>query len=127
MAETGRRVNVVDATGVMADAAGTEVTPKFATFTTSTATTNVQVVAAVSGKKIRVLCCAVNADGDTDVHFRSASTAITGVRYLPSSGAGSGWSYAPVGRFQTAAGEALNVYLSTAVATSGELTYIEVD
>ncbi len=41
--------------------------------------------------------------------------------------AGSGWSYAPVGRFQTAAGEALNVYLSTAVATSGELTYIEVD
>jgi len=127
MAETGMRVNVVNATGVMTDADGDEVTPKFAKFTTSTATTNIEVVAAVTGKKIRVLAAAINADGDVDVHFRSASTAITGVRYIPSSGGGSGWSFCPLGRFQTVAGEALNVYLSAAIATSGEITYIEVD
>lgn len=127
MAETGQRVNAIPATGVLADADGGECTPKFATFSTSTATTNVPVVTAVSGKKIRVLAARINADGDTDAHFRSASTAISGLAYLPASGAGCGWSYCPLGRFETAVGEALNVYQSAAIAISGEVTYVEVD
>jgi len=126
MAETGQRVNAAAVTGMAVDSDGTPLTPKFAKFTTSTATTNIEVVAAVSGKKIRVIAGGLNADGDVDVHFRSASTAITGTRYIPSSGGGSGWSYCPLGRFETVASEALNVYLSAAVATSGEITYVEV-
>lgn len=127
MPDTGRRVNVVPATGVLADASGAECIPKFATFSTSSATTNVAVVNAVTGKKIRVLAASINGDGDTDVHFRSGSTQITGTRYLPSSGAGSGWSYCPLGRFETTAGAALNVYQTAAVAIAGEITYVEVD
>jgi len=123
--ETGQRTFATSATGYLVDYDGSILTPKFAKFTTSTATANVEVVAAVAGKKIRVLAAAINADGDVDVHFRSASTAITGTRYIPSSGGGSGWSYTPLGRFETATGEALNVYLSAAIATSGEITYVE--
>lgn len=82
-------------------------------------------VAAVAGKRIRVLSMAVVAAGSVSVTFKSGSTDLTGAMSL-SQGVPlesvSGW-----GAFQTAAGEALVLNLSGAVQTSGWLTYQTID
>jgi hypothetical protein len=102
----------------------TALTPKFATISTSSSGAT-SVVAAVASKKLRVLRLSLVANGAVNVKFQSASTDRTGLYYL---GANGGWvePFCPVGIFETAAGEALNVNLSGAVAVGGSLTYVEV-
>jgi hypothetical protein len=104
----------------------TALTPKFATFSTSSsgATT---VVALVSSKRIRVLRWRCSANGTTNVKWQShvTPTDISGLSYLTQF-KDSGGAYCPVGHFQTVSGEALDINNSAAIAISGEVTYVEV-
>jgi hypothetical protein len=103
----------------------TALTPKFAAIAASSSGDNT-VVAAVTSKKIRVLRWDLAANGNVNAKWKSgASTDKTGLYYLTQY-AGVGGSYCPVGLFETAAGEALVLNLSGAVAVGGVLTYVEV-
>ena len=85
-----------------------------------------QLVAAVPGKKIRVLSYVIVANGAVNVKFQSASTDLTGLLYFAANG-GAVSGMEGLGCFQTAVGEALNVHLSGNVAVGGHLTYVVVD
>lgn len=98
----------------------TNVTPKFAVITASAAG-ETAVVAAVTGKKIRVLNYVLTRSGAVNVKFQSGTSDITGLLYE-----GAAAAYSPLGQFETAAGAALNINLSGAVAVGGHITYIEV-
>ena len=85
-------------------------------------------VAAVTGKKIRVYQVVLIAGGTTTVRFESAAggTALTGqLNLVANVGFSTGWC--PAGHFQTLAGELLNLELSAAVTVDGWLIYAEVD
>jgi hypothetical protein len=82
-----------------------------------------EIVAAVTGKKIRVLACSFMANGTVNVKWQSASTDLTGLAYLVAN-TGKVLPYSPGGWFETAVGEALNIHLSGAVAVGGELVYV---
>ena len=84
------------------------------------------VVAAVSGKKIYILRWSLSANGNVNVNWQShATTSIaTGLHYMTQY-ATAGGAYCPAGIFATAAGEALDINLSAAVAVGGELTYVQ--
>lgn len=84
-------------------------------------------VAAVTGKKIRVLAAVLVASGGANtVRFESGAggTALTGLMDLAADGQlvlprnGSGW-------FETAAGALLNLELSVATSVAGMLVYEE--
>lgn len=96
-------------------------TPSFALISTAS-TGDQQVVAAVTGKKIRVLSYTIVSTSANAVKFRSASTDKTGAMALAANG-GVSTSYSPVGHFETVAGEALNINLGSAAQISGHLTY----
>lgn len=86
-------------------------------------------VAAVTGKKIRVLALfAIMTGTAVTIRFESGAggTALTG-QMQPTQGGGFVLSYNPVGWFETAAGELLNMELSGAQSVDGVLTYVEVD
>jgi hypothetical protein len=104
----------------------TALTPKFALISASSsgATT---VVAAVAGKRIRVLRWSLSSNGAVNVKWQShiTPTDLTGLFYLTQF-ANAGGAYCPVGIFQTISGEALDINLSGAVAVGGVLTYVEV-
>lgn len=102
----------------------TPLTPKFAAISASSSG-QTSVVGSVSAKKIRVLRLSLVANAATNVKFQSNSTDLTGLYYLV---ANTGWveAYCPVGIFETAAGETLNINLSAAQAVGGSLTYVEV-
>ena len=106
---------------------GTPITPKFAPITaTSLGSTNL--VAAVAGKKIRVLKAIVSYGAQVQAKFVSNGTTptdLTGLFY-GAANAGFGLSYAPVGSVETLAGEPLAINLSAAAPVGGVLTYIEV-
>lgn len=94
---------------------------------TASSSGNNEIVAAVAGKHIRVLSYNYVASGTVNVAWRSGATTVIG---------GLGYWVANTGKvapknedgwFQTAAGEALNVNLSGAVAIGGEGTYVEID
>lgn len=87
------------------------------------------VVAAITGKKIRVLSYTIVAAGAVTAIWKSGTTAlsgamsmITGVPIHSSVQPNSLGDYVPV--LQTAAGEALVVTLSSGVQVSGHLTYV---
>lgn len=84
-----------------------------------------EVVAAVTGKKIRVLSAVVGpnavANGAT---FKSATSAIDGLRTIAIGGIYA-LPYHPNGWFETVAGQALNLGLSAAQACSVLVSYIE--
>jgi hypothetical protein len=91
-------------------------------------------VAATSGKKIRVLSLFLVPAGTVTARFESGAsgTALTGQMVLPVEGQ----HYAtpaltlpfnPEGWFQTAASQLLNLELSGAVSVDGALTYVLVD
>lgn len=102
----------------------TALTPKFAVISASSSG-NTSVVALVSSKKIRVLAYAFQCNAAVNVKFQSNTTDKTGLFYnAANTGALAGFN--PVGWFETAAGEALNINLSGAVAVGGHITYIEV-
>lgn len=85
------------------------------------------IVAAVTGKKIRVFQVVLISAGTTTVRFESGAggTALTGQLSLAANvGFSTGWC--PVGHFETAAGSLLNLELSAAISVDGWLVYLEV-
>jgi hypothetical protein len=104
----------------------TVLTPKFAVIDDASSGDNT-IVAAVSGKKIRVLSYVLVAAGTVTARFESgaAGTALTGQMSLVDAvGVSAGFS--PVGHFETAVDALLNLELSGAVSVDGHLTYVEV-
>lgn len=88
------------------------------------------VIAAVTGKKIRVLAAhlsasgAVNAKWITDTAGTPAD--LSGLAYFAAAGAAYVLPYNPDGWFEGAAGKDLGLNLSGAVAVGGVITYMEV-
>lgn len=98
---------------------------------TASASGATQLVAAVAGKRIRVLHYRLMASGAVSVKFQSASTDITGLMPFAANGGISAGapSIIPAGlifEFQTEPGEALNINLSGAVAVGGYMLYQEI-
>lgn len=86
------------------------------------------IIAAVAGKKIRVLGFFLVAGGTVVARFESdtGGTALTGQMTLAVNNVvASGFN--PLGLFETVAGELLNLELSLAVSVDGALTYVLVD
>lgn len=84
-------------------------------------------VAAVSGKLIRVLAVLVMSDGTVDTRFESGAsgTALTGQMPLL---VNQGYAVSnPWGLFQTASNTLLNLELSAAINVHGWVSFIEVD
>jgi hypothetical protein len=103
----------------------TALVPKFAKINASGLGTN-NILAAVTGKKIRVLRWDLTTSGAVNAKFQSnAATDISGLYYFAQNG-GISAGFSPVGHFQTNAGETLDLNLSAAVAVGGTLTYVEV-
>lgn len=87
------------------------------------------IVAAVTGKKIRVLSYFLILTGTTiSLRWESGAggTALTGQMTLAQAG-GMVLPHNPLGWFETASGELLNLELSGAQSVDGGLTYVEVD
>ncbi len=85
------------------------------------------IVAAVSGKLIRVLAVLVMSDGTVDTRFESGAsgTALTGQMPLL---VNQGYALSnPWGLFQTASNTLLNLELSAAINVHGVVCYLEVD
>lgn len=94
----------------------------------SGAATDNTIVAAVAGKRIRVLGFGIVAAGAVTVAFESSTTsALTGVMSLAANGDLSLTAENPLGLFETVAAELLNMTLGGAVQVSGWLTYQLVD
>ncbi len=95
---------------------------KFAAYSETTGARNEQ-VAAVTGKKIRVLSWTLNASAaENTATWESATTALSGAIEIANN-AVVGASYAG-GLFETVAGEALNVTQGAASLMSGHITYV---
>jgi hypothetical protein len=83
------------------------------------------VIAAVTGKRIKVIAYVLKTKAAVDVKWQSAATDVTGLMGLNSTDSGivvppselSGWWTGGVG-------EALNLNLSGAVAVGGHVTYV---
>ena len=85
------------------------------------------IVAAVTGKKIRVLSLFYLASGTVTVRFESGAggTALTGqMQHTAQTGAVLG--YNEEGWFETTSGALLNMELSGATSVDGSLSYIEI-
>lgn len=83
------------------------------------------IVAAVAGKKIRVLCGSLTMTGTAvTIRFESAAggTALTG-QMTPAQGQTIPITYCPMGNFETVAGELLNLELGGAQSVDGWLVY----
>lgn len=105
----------------------TPLLPKFAKIDAAGAGDN-EVVAAVTGKKIRVLALFLVMTGTAvTIRFESSAggTALTG-QMTPSQGGGFVLPFNPVGWFETVAGENLNLELGGAQSVDGCLTYVEI-
>lgn len=85
------------------------------------------IVAAVTGKKIRVHAVFLVAAGAVNVRFESGAsgTALTGQMNCAANG-GFVLPYNPVGWFETAAATLLNLELSGATSVDGCIVYSEV-
>lgn len=86
------------------------------------------IVAAVSGKKIRVLSFFLVADGAVTVAFEdgASGTALTGDMSMAANGV-LVVPHNPHGWFETSVNTLLNIELGGAVGVRGALTYVEVD
>jgi hypothetical protein len=104
---------------------GSQAVVKYAVISTSA---TASVVAAVAGKKIRVLGYVLSAAGTVNVKWQShvTPTNLSGLLYMVANTAISS-TPSPLGLFETVAGEALDLNLSASVAVGGHVTYIEVD
>ena len=101
--------------------------PKFAKIDAATSGDNT-LVAAVTGKKIRVLAAFFTMTGTAvTIRFESAAggTALTG-QMTPTQGQTIVLPFNPLGWFETVAAELLNLELGGAQSVDGALTYIEV-
>jgi hypothetical protein len=86
------------------------------------------IVAAVTGKKIRVQRYEISASGAVNAKWRSGTTDVTGLLYLAAAGstADADAADAQAGDdflFETVAGQALVLNLSAAVAVGGFVDY----
>lgn len=90
-------------------------------FVNTAATGNTALVAAITGKKIRVLSVIVFTTLANTIKFQSATTDISAT--FPLAANGNIISEVSDGLFETAVGEALNVNLSVATATGVSVTY----
>lgn len=102
-------------------------TVKYAVISASSSGDNT-VLAAVAGKRFRVLALFIMASSAVNARFESGAggTALTGLGYPAANG---GWvlPYSPVGWFETLAVETLlNLELSGAVAVGGCIVYQEI-
>lgn len=98
--------------------------PKRATISSSTSGDNT-VVAAVTGKKIRVTALHLVTEGAVVLTWKSGATSISGaLPYVGNSGLAMGNGASPIG-LDTTSGEALVLNLSQAVGVRGWLAYIE--
>jgi hypothetical protein len=90
---------------------------------------NNTIVAAVAGKKIRVMGFFFVAAGAVDARWESDAdgTALSGVMTLAAGDPFVASGFNPLGWFETVAGELLNLELSAAVSVDGALTYVLVD
>lgn len=104
----------------------TELTPKFAAIAASSNGNNT-IVAAVTGKKIRVIQFKLSSSGTVNWKWQSGAgvTDLTGLTYAVANTLEAG-IYNPVGHFETAAGSLLNLNLSAATAVGGYVVYVEV-
>lgn len=107
-------------------AAGVDLTPKFVAIAASSSGNNT-ILAAVTGKHIRVLALYLVANGSVNAKWQSGAggTDLTGLAYLIAN-SGMVLPFNPVGWFQTAVNTLLNLNLSGAVAVGGTLVYVEV-
>lgn len=109
----------------------TALTPKFAAIAAATSGDNT-LVAAVVGKKIRVLALMLVAAGSVNAYFTSAAggTVIFGGstnKIALVANTGFVLPFSPVGWFENSStNQLLNLNLSAAVAVSGGLVYVEV-
>ena len=100
---------------------------KYAVISASSSGNNT-LVAAVTGKKIRVVAYNFMGAGAVNAKFQSGAggTDLTGLKYLDAAGGGICAPYNPAGWFETAVATLLNLNLSTDIAVGGELVYVEV-
>lgn len=98
---------------------------KFVSVSASSSGNNT-IVAAVTGKKIRVLSYVLVSTTSVTAKFQSGAsgTDLTGAMPLGANGVVS--ASPDQGHFETVAGQLLNLSLGSAVAVSGHITYIEV-
>lgn len=99
----------------------------YASIDTATSGDNT-IVAAASGRKIRVIAYTAIASGDVSIRWKSASTSLSGAMAVAANGgaAPSGAGESPsgyIGLMETAPGEALILNLSAAIQVSGHITY----
>jgi len=84
-------------------------------------------VALVAGAKIRVMSLVISMASTGTYKFQTAATTDITEAVTTSTGALVHiWPYNPMGWFETAAGEKLNLVLSSAIATSVMITYIHI-
>lgn len=125
---TGARVEAAHQSAVVG-VNGVDVTPQFANIAVAGSGDNIIIAAAV-GKKLRVLSAFMIAAGDVDAFFVDGANAALvgdGTNGIDLA-ANSGFTlpFNPVGWFETAAGQSLDLNLSAAIRVAGCLTYIEV-
>ncbi len=90
-------------------------------------TTAVEIVAAVAGKKIRVLSYVLSVSAATTMLWQSASTAKSGaIHFVGTALVPYSSGYNPAGHLETAVAEALNLKSSANVSFDGHVCYIEV-
>lgn len=104
----------------------TPLTPKFASISASSSGNNT-LVAAVVGKKIRVLSYSIVAAGAVTTAFQDGAggSAKSGPMSFGANG-GITVPFSPVGHFETTANTLLNLSLGGAVSVAGHLCYVEV-
>ena len=114
---------VVLASSSLCETDATPLLPKFAVV--NAAVGDNAIVAAVTGKKIRVLSGLLVAGAIGTVRFESAAggTALTGIMVCVASNV-LPFPFNPLGHFETVAGQALS--LETTADVDGWVTYVEV-
>ncbi len=107
--------------------AGAPLIPKFKVANVAASATNSTVIAAVTGKKLRVLAAAfVAGDTATALTFGSAASAAISCLFANAANGGASLAFSPTGWFETVAGEALTATTGTGSTTGIQLVYIEV-
>jgi hypothetical protein len=105
----------------------TAVTPAFAVINVASTGSAQEIVAgAGTDNKIRVLALNIVVGAAVNVYVASATSAITGAWEFNGKGDGIVLPFSPVGWFETAATEALNLFLSAGVSVDGSVTYVVV-
>lgn len=87
---------------------------------------DMEIIAAIPGKRIYVLASAVIPAMTVEIQWKSGTTALTGVIPMNAKGIDNP-SYCPYGNFRTAVGEALVLNSDAAVEIGGHITYLVAD